>query len=134
TNDLLVNLDVMHAKGINTFKTKFFLPPYEWYNDSIAEWTRELGLKLVNFTPGTFSSADYTTPDMKNFRNSETIYNSIINYEKTSPSGLNGFILLAHMGTDPKRTDKFYKKLPELIIYFKNRGYQFQTVEQLLRE
>jgi peptidoglycan/xylan/chitin deacetylase (PgdA/CDA1 family) len=134
TSDLLVNLDIMYGKGINTLKTKYFLPPYEWYNDSIAKWTKELGLTLVNCTPGTLSNADYTTPGMKNFRKSETIYNSIINHEKTSSSGLNGFILLVHIGTDPKRTDKFYKKLPQLIINFKNKGYQFQTVEHLLQE
>jgi hypothetical protein len=43
TNDLLANLAVMYASGIDTSKTKFFLPPYEWYNDSIAAWTKESG-------------------------------------------------------------------------------------------
>jgi peptidoglycan/xylan/chitin deacetylase (PgdA/CDA1 family) len=109
------------------------LPPYEWYNDTIAAWTKELGLQLINFTPGTRSTADYTTPEMKNYQSSEAIYNSIINYEQSKPSGLNGFLLLLHIGTDPKRTDKFYKCLPELIKYLKARGYQFQTVEQLLK-
>ena len=36
TNDLLSNLDAMYGHGINTLKHKYFLPPYEWYNDSIA--------------------------------------------------------------------------------------------------
>jgi endoglucanase len=132
-NDLLVNLDIMHGEGINTLQTKFFLPPYEWYNDTIAAWTRELGLQLINFTPGTKSNADYTTPEMKNYQSSKDIYNSIINYDQSKPSGLNGFLLLLHIGTDLKRTDKFYKRLPELIKYLKTRGYQFQTVEQLLK-
>ena len=133
-NDLLVNLDIMHGKGINTFKTKFFLPPYEWYNDTIAAWTKDLNVQLTNYTPGTLSNADYTTPEMKNYRGSETIYNSIIEYEKTKPSGLNGFILLLHIGTDPKRTDKFYNRLPGLIKYLKSKGYQFQRIDQLLKE
>ena len=110
-DDLLVNLDIMHGEGINTLKTKYFIPPYEWYNDSIAAWTRELGLQLINYTPGTKSTADYTYPELTNYRSSEEIYNSIIDHEKKSSSGLNGFILLMHIGTDPKRTDKFYKKL-----------------------
>ena len=110
----------------------FFLPPYEWYNDTIAAWTKEMGLQLINFTPGTRSNADYTTPNDKNYRSSEEIYNSIINYEQTKPAGLNGFILLLHIGTDPNRTDKFYYRLPELIKYLKAKGYHFQTVEQLL--
>jgi endoglucanase len=132
-NDLLVNLDIMHGAGINTFKTKFFIPPYEWYNDTIAAWANMLEMQLINFTPGTLSNADYTTPEMKNYRSSETIYKSIIDYEKARPSGLNGFILLLHTGTDPKRADKLYKRLPELIKYLKAKGYQFQTVDQLLK-
>jgi len=112
---------------------KFFLPPYEWYNDSIAKWCSEAKVQLINYTPGTLSHADYTTPKDKNYRSSETIYNSVINYEKSKPAGLNGFILLMHIGAGPGRTDKFYTRLPALIKYLKQKGYQFQTVDQLLK-
>ena len=132
-DDLLVNLDIMKGEGINTLNLNYFLPPYEWYNDSIAAWTNDFGMQLINFTPGTFSTADYTWPGLKNYKGSEEIYNSIINYEKSHRSGLNGFILLLHIGTDPKRTDKFYTRLPALITYLKAKGYQFQTVNQLLK-
>jgi peptidoglycan/xylan/chitin deacetylase (PgdA/CDA1 family) len=111
---------------------KYFLPPYEWYNDSIALWTKFLGLQLVNYTPGTLSHADYTTPVDKKYYSSEIIYNSIINYEQSHKSGLNGFILLMHVGTDPKRTDKFYHRLPQLLNYLKQKGYQFKTVNEFL--
>ncbi len=111
---------------------KFFLPPYEWYNDSIAAWCKEVGIQLINYTPGTLSHADYTTSKDKNYRSSETIYNSIINYERSKPAGLNGFILLMHIGAGPGRTDKFYARLPQLIKYLKQKGYQFQTVDQML--
>jgi peptidoglycan/xylan/chitin deacetylase (PgdA/CDA1 family) len=122
----------MHKRGIN--KPTYFLPPYEWYNDSIASWTKDIGLQLINYTPGTLSHADYTTADDKNYRNSETIYQSITDFEKKSPSGLNGFILLMHIGSGPKRIDKFYEKLPRLIDYFKQKGYGFKTVEGLLQK
>jgi peptidoglycan/xylan/chitin deacetylase (PgdA/CDA1 family) len=131
--DLADNYASMAAHGIADKKAAFFLPPYEWYNDSIAAWTKEIGLQLINFTPGTKSTADYTTPEMKNYRSSEEIYKSIISYEQLNPFGLNGFILLVHIGTDPKRTDKFYYRLPELLKFLKTKGYQFQTVEQLLK-
>ncbi|MFI5131410.1 MAG: glycoside hydrolase family 9 protein [Chitinophagales bacterium] len=114
--------------------TRYFLPPYEWYNDTIAAWTKLRNIQLINYTPGTLSTADYTTPEMKNYRTTETIYKSIIEFEKTKPSGLNGFILLLHIGTDPKRTDKFYKRLPGLVQYLKAKGYRFQTIDQLLKE
>ena len=132
SNDLLANLDIMHSQGINTFKTKYFLPPYEWYNDSIAAWTDDLGLQLVNYTPGTLSHADYTIPADKNYRPSKAIFNSIVDYDRSHLTGLNGFILLMHIGTDPKRTDKFYKQLPQLLEYLRQRGYAFKTIDQLL--
>ena len=131
--DLSSNYARMEWYKIPEEKAKYFLPPYEWYNDSVAAWTNEMGLQLINFTPGTRSNADYTTPADKNYRSSEEIYNSIINYEQTNPAGLNGFILLLHIGTDPKRTDKFYHRLPELISYLRLKGYHFQTVDQLLK-
>ena len=55
----------------------YFLPPYEWYNDSIAKWTKQMGLQLVNFSPGTRSNADYTYPEMGNkYLSSDTIMTS----------------------------------------------------------
>lgn len=134
TNDLLANMDVMHQQGINTQHTKWFLPPYEWYNQSIAGWTNELGIQLINFTPGTKTNADYTWPGLPNYQSSEAIYQSINNYEKKSASGLNGFILLLHVGTDARRTDKFYNRLPLLLQELKAKGYRFKSIDQLLNK
>ena len=92
-----------------------------------------MGLKLINFTPGTRSNADYTFPEMgKSYRSTNEIYQSIIDYSKSNKDALNGFILLLHIGTDFKRTDKFYDKLPILIQYLKKEGYQLVKVDELL--
>lgn len=132
STDLLNNYKELTKYRVTKENALYFLPPYEWYNDTIANWTKKLGLTLINYTPGTLSHADYTTPQDKNYRSSETIYNSITNYEQRSPSGLNGFILLMHIGTDAKRTDKFYYRLPDLISYLKEKGYEFLKVSELL--
>jgi endoglucanase len=79
-------------------EARLFIPPYEWYNDSIVAWSRQAGLTLLNYTPGALSHADYTAPEMKNYRSSEAIYNSILDFERNSPNGLNGFYLLMHVG------------------------------------
>jgi len=133
TNDLSQNYAGMQKAGINKENAGFFIPPYEWYNDSIAAWTTEFGVQLINYTPGTKSTSDYTYPELKNYRGSDEIYNSIIDHEQKNVTGLNGFILLLHIGTDPRRTDKFYQKLPQLVKYLRAKGYQFQTVNQLLK-
>lgn len=127
-NDLQQNYAAM--KKFSIANAKYFLPPYEWYNDSIAAWTKEMGLQLINFTPGTKSNADYTTPEMKNYKNSDEIYRSIIELEEKK--GLNGNILLIHIGTDPQRTDKLYFRLTELVNTLKQKGYSFKRIEELL--
>lgn len=132
TGDLLKNYQAMQAFGITRQQAPFFLPSFEWYNDSIAAWSKELGLQLVNFTPGTYSNADYTTPDMKNYRSSAAILDSILTYEKRSSSGLNGFILLLHIGTDATRTDKLYHQLPSLLAYLRHKQYKLITINELL--
>nr|WP_295864212.1 glycoside hydrolase family 9 protein [uncultured Chitinophaga sp.] len=132
--DLAANYRRMKSLGISKSAAPYFLPPYEWYNDTIAAWTKAAGLQLVNFTPGTRSNADYTTPAMKSYRSSEEIYRSVLQYADTQPAGLNGFMLLLHIGTDPARTDKFYHRLNELITDLKKRGYRFVAIDQLLRK
>lgn len=130
TSDLINNY--LQLRHFNDKRDRYFLPPYEWYNDSIAVWARQLGFQLISFTPGTLSHTDYTTFRDSNYRSSEAIYNSVINYEKSTPGGLNGFLLLMHVGAGPEREDKFYFHLPALIRYLKKKDYQFQTVDELL--
>lgn len=132
TTDLEKNYAVMKTFGIQKLEAQYFLPPYEWYNDSIAKWTKDFGLQLINYSKGTLSAADYTHPQLKNYRSSETIMASIKNYEASSSNGLSGFILLVHIGTDARRTDKFYKQLPELIQWLKQKGYKFEKINELL--
>ncbi len=124
--DLKGNFAAMAAFDIRPLDASFFLPPFEWYNQSIADWTKGMGLSLVNFTPGTSSNADYTTPDMANYRSSDSIAAKILRLEKISANGLNGFILLSHIGTDERRKDKFYSKLGAVIGELKRRGYSFK--------
>ncbi|MHA4807275.1 glycoside hydrolase family 9 protein [Flavitalea flava] len=131
--DLKDSYNELAKFGIGLQNAHHFLPPYEWYNDSIAAWTRGMGLLLVNFSPGTRSNADYTYPEMgAKYIDSRTILTSILRVEQQKPGGLNGFILLIHIGTDPRRKDKFYAYLPELIGELKKRGYQFERIDELL--
>lgn len=128
--DLRNNYQAMASFGINKEAASYFLPPYEWYNQTIANWTKAQGLQLINFTPGTRSNADYTYPEMgKSYRSSDEIYRSITTFNETKPSGLNGFILLLHIGTDARRTDKFYNRLAELLIYLKKADYKLARID-----
>lgn len=129
--DLDMNLLAMTRLGLP--EPHYFLPPYEWYNDSIVQWTNDLGMQLINFTPGTRSNADYTYPEMgKSYLTSDKIHESVVLFENQRPAGLNGFMLLVHIGTDPRRKDKFYFQLFKLIRYLQLKDYDFVIVPRLL--
>lgn len=128
--DLRRNYREMKKVGIRKRDAQYYLPPYEWYNEKIAKWTQAEGLTLVNFTSGTLSHADYTTPSMANYRSTQQIQKSIEDYAEQK--GMNGFILLVHVGTDPERTDKLYLKLPEILSSLKEKGYSFVRLDEML--
>ncbi len=121
----LAKFDILKADA------PLFVPPYELYNDSISQWCKEVGLTLVNFTQGTRCNADNTIPEMREkYFSSEEIYSNILKVESTET--LNGHILLFHIGTDPRRTDKFYNRLSGLIGELKSKGYEFTELQKAI--
>ncbi len=132
--DLDDNFAAMRPFGIDRRNVPFFLPPYEWYNREIADWASAMGYQIVNFTPGTRSNADYTTDDDKNYISSDAIMTRIKEYEAKDPNGLNGFILLTHIGSGPKRTDKFHDHLDELLSWLRSKNYGPVRIDELLQK
>jgi peptidoglycan/xylan/chitin deacetylase (PgdA/CDA1 family) len=130
--DLERNYEGLAAFGITRDAARYLLPPYEWYNEAIAAWTRELGFTLICHTRGTRSNADYTENGTPQFVSSETILKSILDRERDDPHGLNGFILLLHVGAGPRRLDKFHRRFPDLLDTLAQRGYRFVGVDTLL--
>lgn len=131
--DLNDNLAAMRPFGIDRKAVPFYMPPYEWYNAEISNWSSSIGSQIVNFTPGTRSNADYTTDDDKNYISSDAIMTRIKEYEAKDPNGLNGFILLTHIGSGPKRTDKFHNRVDSLIDWLKSKNYEPLRIDELLK-
>lgn len=129
-DDLSQNIALIRSLGID-YPHCLFIPPYEWYNQEVIEWASEMEVISVNYTPGLRTPADYTYPEMgKRYLSSSAILeNMFANEEKDN---LNGYIILVHLGTDPKRKDKLYAHLSEIIVRMKNRGYEFKRIDDLL--
>lgn len=125
--DIFKSYKVLREFGITN--APYFIPPYEHYNATISSWARQIGLQVINYTPGTLTNGDYTTPEIKRYFSSKEILGRIWEYERTDPNGLNGHIMLIHFGTDPARTDKFYDKLPGLIRELRRKGYSFTPLK-----
>ncbi|NWF88530.1 MAG: glycoside hydrolase family 9 protein, partial [Ignavibacteriaceae bacterium] len=131
--DIKLNYQEMKNFNINPRNSKIFLPAFEWYNNEISMWCKELGLVLVCHSSGTDSNQDWTYPELGiKYVNNTEIFESILAYESSQPDGLNGFILLLHVGADDKRPEKFYNKLDELITQLKKRGYVFTLLSETI--
>ena len=126
-DDLMANLNELTKFGVAPEVVKYFLPPYEWCNRTVVEWTASQKMAMVNFTPGVGTNADYTTPDLKNYRSSKQLMDRFMQFESSNPNHLNGAIVLIHLGTHPDRKDKFYDSLDRIIETLIKKGYSFNT-------
>ena len=132
STDLDKNFAAMENLGINTQQRKLFIPPFEWWNDSVASWCNWKGLELFSFTPGTYTNADYTWPEMgSSYKTNATLMNQLKTLAST-PGKLNGNILLLHVGTDPRRKEKLYNELPAIIQLLRKNGYRIKRIDELI--
>ncbi|MGD9633379.1 MAG: polysaccharide deacetylase family protein, partial [Pirellulales bacterium] len=131
TEDLNANLAALRTVGaLAATEQPLFIPPYEWYNREQAAWCKELGVKLINFTPGSGSNRDYAPEGDRAFVSSTRLRDDILAYEQRDEHGLNGFILLLHVGA--QREDLFHTQLGSLCDELRDRGYEFVRVDRLL--
>lgn len=129
--DIDENYKELGKFGITKANAPVFLPPFEWHNNTIAKWSENSDLTLVNITPGLYTNADYTIPDMgRRYLSSDKIYKKLMKVEEDR--GLNGSIMLIHFGTDSRRKDKFYNRLDDLISELENKGYSFTRIDEKL--
>lgn len=129
--DLKTNVDELALSGIDTCQLHYYIPSYEWYNSQTVAWAKEIGLSSINYTPGIRTAADYTYPEMgERYLSSVAILEGLWYYEEKF--GLNGFMILIHMGTDEKRKDKLYHHLDDMINILKKKGYQIVDIPGLL--
>jgi peptidoglycan/xylan/chitin deacetylase (PgdA/CDA1 family) len=126
--DMTANISQLDKFGVNNAGIKYFLAPYEWYNQTIGHWTTQRRMQLINFTPGIGTNADYTTPEMPNYRSSRQLKEQLMKFELSDPDGLNGSIILIHLGTHPDRKDKFYNSLDQIIQNLSKKGYSFEKL------
>lgn len=127
-DDLETNVKRLEKIGIK--RGDIFIAPYEWYNEKIVDWSAEIGFEVYNFTPGLRTPADYTYPEMDTrYMSSDKILDQLYNYEKEN--GLNGFIILIHIGTDKRRTDKLYYRLEKVIDDLQSKKYNFVPLTKL---
>ena len=123
---MLQNARELEHFGVGVEDSRWYLPPYEYYNEECVDVIENMGYRVLNYTPGTATPADYTTPSMKNYQSSQKLMDRLYTFEKAA--GLNGAIILIHPGVDESRTDRLYNRLGEIIKYLKGKGYSFKSL------
>lgn len=130
-HDLGRNIDALRRLGaLPPGQPVLFIPPYEWFNAEQVRWAAALDVTLFNFTPGSGSNRDWIPEGYNGFVSSVKIVRDILAYEERDPHGLNGFLLLLHLGA--QREDKVHAHLPELLGELQRRGYVLVRVDELL--
>lgn len=130
SDDIGKAYEVMRPFGITKRKAYYFIAPFEHFNDTVSAWAHGMGLQLINNTYGTLTYGDYTTPGMKRYFSSDYIMERTLRMAAEEPRGINGHILLIHLGTVNARPDKFYNRLPELITRLRAMGYSFADLSK----
>lgn len=126
--DLRANYAELAKFGVQRTDARWFLPPYEHYNAFSVGILEAMGVRVVNYTPGIGTPADYTTPDMKSYRKAQPLIDGLWKFEKEK--GLDGALLLIHPGIDERRPqeERLYNRLDEIIRYLKKKGYSFDRL------
>ncbi len=125
TDSIFYNLTQQHLKP-------YWRAPFGEYNKEILTWAAEAGYLHIRWTNG-FDTFDWVTDaSSKLYRTPEEIYNHIMKRETKHPKGLNGVIVLMHLGSH-RNNDHVFEALPQLINNIRERGYQLSSVTSLLQ-
>jgi len=137
TLDSIANDNVLMERELQRFgltkeEYKWFVPPYEYYNQFSADAYRSLGYQLANPTQGLVTSMDWMGPDHPEYHSAERLIQNIWDFEKEYT--LNGAIILIHAMVYPDRADEDrpYKHLGSIIQGIKDLGYGFKTFKDVM--
>ncbi len=113
---------------ISRIGASVFIPPFEWYNDSICAWASEQGLQVVSYTYGFPTSEDYTVPSMgEAYVSTDEIFKRL----RGMPVE-NGTIFLIHMGVKPERPEPLYDHVYSIIDWIDQLGYKVVPLMELI--
>ncbi len=116
----------------------FWRAPYGEHNPEIRAWAEETGYRHIAWTRGAGTAEDLDTRDWVADRSSriyhsrEEVVERLLSFGSERPEGLNGGIVLMHLGTQ-RRTDRPHESLHHILRTLHDRGYRLVTISQLLQ-
>jgi Predicted xylanase/chitin deacetylase len=115
--------------------------PYGEKNRSICLWAQRCGYIHVGWRQGKtwrqgLDSNDWT-PDEETpgYHSPEQVVDKILALANGAPDGINGGIVLMHLGSERKDANaQMFKMLGKLIDALNGLGYSFVTISEMLKE
>ncbi len=109
----------------------FWRAPFGESNSEICRWAYGAGFTHVGWSPGLDTLDWVADPGSKLFMTPGQIREKLLARDKP-PEGLNGGIVLMHLGTERHSDVAVPTMLPGLIAELRARGYAFGTASEML--
>jgi peptidoglycan/xylan/chitin deacetylase (PgdA/CDA1 family) len=116
----------------------FWRAPFGEYNQQICEWAFSAGYIHIGWRQGgswrvNLDSNDWVVNENSQaYKTPQEVFDKIVTIAQT-PGGLNGGIILMHLGTDrTQRSEQVHRILGKLIDTLRRMGYKPVTVSTLL--
>jgi peptidoglycan/xylan/chitin deacetylase (PgdA/CDA1 family) len=124
TDSLFFQISGKHLKP-------YWRAPYGEYNPEILTWAAEVGYLHIRWTTD-FDTYDWVVDESsKLYRTPEQVYEHFISVDDEHPNGLNGVIVLMHLGSH-RNGNHVFEALPKLIETIRARGYEVGSISDLL--
>jgi peptidoglycan/xylan/chitin deacetylase (PgdA/CDA1 family) len=103
--------------------------PFGEFNAQILSWAQSVGFRHVCWTPHLDTLDWVASPSDPLFKSPEQILQGLLKRDSSDPYGLDGGIVLMHLGTERESGMEANKILPQLIESLRAKGYGFATVD-----
>ncbi len=137
----LTRTDSVYVAVTGNHMKRIWRAPYGEKNRTVCAWARQCGYLHIGWRQGKswrqgLDSNDWI-PDEETpgFHTPEEVLEKIISLAQTEPCGINGGIILMHLGTvrkDPQA--QVHRMLGKLIDDLQGLGYGFVTVSEMLKD
>ncbi len=115
--------------------------PYGEINGHLCRWAQRCGYLHIGWRQGrrwreNLDSNDWIPDeDEPGYHSPQEVYDKVVGLARSEPSGINGGIVLMHLGTQRKDPGtQVHRILGSMIDELRKMGYEFVTVSELLRE
>jgi peptidoglycan/xylan/chitin deacetylase (PgdA/CDA1 family) len=136
-HDQLVRTAKLFEEVTGAAMAPFWRAPYGEHNEEIRQWAAELGYRHVGWTRGrswqeSMDTMDWVADTTSGaYHTAEEILAHLLAMADDETNGINGGIILTHLGSLRQDGDHFYAVLPRLISGLREKNYALVKVSAL---